>query len=277
MTALGLLGDRLGGRGCLTVVGGFVGGRGGVAGPGRDGPVKPLVVEPVDVGHGGELDVVEAPPGLELYREGGFRSEGQLDDMIRRMSQESTRMHDLVEDLLLLAQLDQRRPLRREQVDVGQLLRDATTDAQIVRPDRPITLDVPDEPIETVGDRYRLQQVIGAIVSNSLAYTETDVDLHLSARRAEDGAEITISDTGPGLQPDEAARAFDRFFRSEQSRARRTGGTGLGLAIARSIVEAHQGTITLDTAPGTGCRLLITLPLPGSVSGGNGAGGQGFE
>jgi two-component system OmpR family sensor kinase len=197
---------------------------------------------------------------LELYREGGFRSEGQLDDMIRRMSQESTRMHDLVEDLLLLAQLDQHRPMRREQVDVGQLLRDAATDAQVLQPNRPITLHVPDEPIETIGDRYRLQQVVGAIVSNSLAYTETDVDLHLSARRAEDGAELTISDTGPGLQPDEAARAFDRFFRSERSRARRTGGSGLGLAIARSIVEAHDGTIALDTAPGTGCRLLITLP-----------------
>ena len=197
---------------------------------------------------------------LDLYREGGFRSQGQLDDMIRRMSQESTRMHDLVEDLLLLAQLDQHRPLRRELVDIGQLLRDAATDAQVLQPDRPITVDIPDMPIETTGDTYRLQQVVGAIVSNALTYTETEVDLHLAVGRAADRAEITISDTGPGLPPDEAARAFDRFFRSERSRARRTGGSGLGLAIAKSIVEAHHGTITIHTAPGAGCRLVITLP-----------------
>jgi two-component system OmpR family sensor kinase len=197
---------------------------------------------------------------LDLYREGGFRSQGQLDDMIRRMSQEASRMHDLVEDLLLLAQLDQHRPLRRERVDIGQLLRDAATDAQVLQPDRPITLDIPEMPIETTGDTYRLQQVVGAIVSNALTYTETEFDLHLAARRAADRAEIAISDTGPGLQPDEAARAFDRFFRSERSRARRTGGSGLGLAIAKSIVEAHHGTITIHTAPGAGCRLVITLP-----------------
>jgi two-component system OmpR family sensor kinase len=197
---------------------------------------------------------------LDLYREGGFRSEGQLDDMIRRMRQESSRMHDLVEDLLLLAQLDQHRPLRREDVDVGQLLRDAATDAQVLQPDRPIALDVPDEPIESVGDAYRLQQVVGAIVANALAHTEMEVDLHLAARATADGAEITITDTGPGLQPEDAARVFDRFFRRDHSRARRTGGSGLGLAIAKSIVEAHHGTITLRTAPGAGCRFVITLP-----------------
>jgi two-component system OmpR family sensor kinase len=197
---------------------------------------------------------------LDLYREGGFRTQDQVDDMVRRMSQESTRMHDLVEDLLLLAQLDQHRSLRRERVDVGQLLRDAATDAQVLQPDRPIVLDVPDEPVETLGDAYRLQQVVGAIVSNTLAYTETDAELQLAARPGADGPVLIISDTGPGLPAEDAARAFDRFFRTDRSRARRTGGSGLGLAIAKSIVEAHDGTITIDTAPGAGCRFLIALP-----------------
>jgi two-component system OmpR family sensor kinase len=197
---------------------------------------------------------------LDLYREGGFRQPDQLDDMVRRMSQESSRMHDLVEDLLLLAQLDQRRPLRREEVDVVQLLRDAASDAQVLQLDRPIVLDVPESPIATVGDTYRLQQVVGAIVSNALAYTEPHVELRLSARRDDSAAVLTISDAGPGLQPDEATRVFDRFFRTDRSRARRTGGSGLGLAIAKSIVEAHDGTITLHTGPHTGCHFTITLP-----------------
>jgi signal transduction histidine kinase len=117
-----------------------------------------------------------------------------------------------------------------------------------------------DRALETIGDPFRLQQVIGALVANALAYTDPDTEIRLSASRADNDIEVTIADTGPGLEADDAARVFDRFFRGEQSRARRTGGSGLGLAIARSIVEAHHGTITLHTTPGDGCRFAITLP-----------------
>jgi two-component system OmpR family sensor kinase len=198
---------------------------------------------------------------LDLYREGGFRGPRELDDMVRRMSQESSRMHDLVEDLLLLANLDQHRPLRRERVDLGLLVRDAATDAQVLQPDRRIAVAVADdETIDTIGDTYRLQQVVGAIVANALVHTHTDTELRLAARTTAEAAELTIADDGPGLRPADAARVFDRFFRGDHSRTRRTGGSGLGLAIARSIVEAHHGTITLDTTPGHGCRFVITLP-----------------
>lgn len=198
---------------------------------------------------------------LDLYREGGFRGGGELDDMVRRMSQESARMHDLVEDLLFLAHLDQHRPLRRERVDLGRLLRDAGTDAQVLRPDRRIVVDVRGyEPIETIGDVFRLEQVVGALVNNALTYTEPDAEVRLKARATSSGAEITVADTGAGLRPEDASRVFDRFFRGEQSRSRRSGGSGLGLAIARSIVEAHHGSITLHTAPGHGCRFVIALP-----------------
>ena len=198
---------------------------------------------------------------LDLYREGGFRADGQLDDVVRRMSHEASRMHDLVEDLLLLAQLDQHRPLRQERVDIEPLLRNAATDARVLQPHRPVVVTIDgDEALEAIGDPFRLQQVVGALVANALAYTDPDSEIRLSAARAEDDIEVTIADSGPGLEPDDAARAFDRFFRGERSRARRTGGSGLGLAIARSIVEAHHGTITLHTAPGAGCRFDITLP-----------------
>jgi two-component system OmpR family sensor kinase len=198
---------------------------------------------------------------LDLYRQGGFREQSALDDMVRRMSQESTRMNGLVEDLLLLAELDQDRPLRRERVDLDRIIDDAATDAEVLQPDRPIVVSTNgDQPIETIGDMFRLQQVVGALVDNALAYTDRHTKLQLQARRTDHGAEIVIADDGPGMPAHDAARVFDRFYRGDASRARRTGGSGLGLAIAQSIIHAHNGTITLHTAPGNGCQFVITLP-----------------
>jgi two-component system OmpR family sensor kinase len=198
---------------------------------------------------------------LDLYREGGFRGDGELDDIVRRMSNEASRMHDLVEDLLLLAKLEQHRPLRRERVDVGLLMHNIATDARALQPDRRIVVDAGgDQPLDTVGDTYRLQQAISALVTNALVHTHTGAWLHLAARRTRHSTEITVEDSGPGLGPADATRVFDRFYRGDHSRARRTGGSGLGLAIAKSIVEAHGGTISLHTALGQGCRFVITLP-----------------
>jgi two-component system OmpR family sensor kinase len=197
---------------------------------------------------------------LDLYRDGGFRGEGQLDDVVRRMAQESGRMHELVEDLLLLAKLDEHRPLRHEPVDLAQLLRDAATDAGVLQPDRTLALDVPDTPVEVTGDPFRLQQVVSILTANALVHTGHDVEIRLAARGTTDGAELDVADTGPGLAPADAARVFDRFYRGDQSRARTTGGSGLGLAIARSIVDAHEGTIALITAPGRGCTFRVRLP-----------------
>jgi signal transduction histidine kinase len=132
---------------------------------------------------------------------------------------------------------------------------------RFLQPDRPIVLNVHDSPIRTVGDSYRFQQVVGAIVSNALVYTEPHVELRLTAGQENRGAVLTISDTGLGLQPDDAGRVFDRFFRTDRSRARRTGGSGLGLAIAKSIVEAHDGTSTPPTDP-TALRTDILRSAP---------------
>jgi two-component system, OmpR family, sensor kinase len=198
---------------------------------------------------------------LDLYREGGFRAHGELDDMVRRVSQESSRMHELVEDLLLLARLDQHRPLRLEPVDVGVLLHDAATDARVLQPERRIKVEVSGpEPVVVVGDHFRLQQVVGALVANALMYTDLHAAVRLRCRPRSTAAEITVADDGPGLAAADAVRVFDRFFRGDRSRARRTGGSGLGLAIAKSLVEAHGGTIVLHTAPGQGCLFTITLP-----------------
>lgn len=196
---------------------------------------------------------------LDLYREGGFRGAGELDDVVRRLSQESSRMQELVEDLLLLARLDEHPPLRSETVDVGQLLDDAATDARVLQPERPITVEVHDPPVQAQGDAVRLQQVVGILVSNALAHTDRECSLRLSARRSDRGCTIVVADTGTGLGPADAERVFDRFYRGDHSRARSTGGAGLGLSIARSIVEAHDGEISLSTAPGKGCTFTVRL------------------
>lgn len=197
---------------------------------------------------------------VDLLSEGG-EDAAERTDMLRRMSHETVRMTDLVEDLLLLARLDEHRPLREEPVDLRMLLEDAAMDARVIQPGRPIAVDVPgEEPLLITGDAYRLSQVVGALVHNALTYTEPDARLDLAASLDADQATIVVADTGPGLDADAAARAFDRFVRGETSRSRASGGAGLGLSIAQAIVEAHGGTITLDTALGAGCRFTISLP-----------------
>ncbi|HUG61497.1 MAG TPA: HAMP domain-containing sensor histidine kinase [Methylomirabilota bacterium] len=201
---------------------------------------------------------------LELYRQGAFQDKAQLDDVVRRLSAESARMHGLVEDLLSLASLDERRPLREDRVDLGLLLRDAVQDAQAVQPARTIAVVVPAAGPAVLGDEGLLTQLVSILVSNALAHTP--VGAPVSLRAAVQGSEtvLTVADQGPGLDATTASRVFDRFWRGQASRTRSKGpvrsGAGLGLAIARSIADAHGGTISLDTTPGHGCVFTVRLP-----------------
>jgi two-component system, OmpR family, sensor kinase len=202
---------------------------------------------------------------LELYRQDAFPEKAQLDDVVRRLSAESVRMYGLVEDLMVLASLDEDRPLRHDVVDLGQVLRDAAQDAQAVQTAREITVSVPETGLTMVGDSGLLIQLTGILVSNALAHTPVTAPVRLSVTREVSDAVIEIADEGPGLETEAAARVFDRFWRGESGRARgrRGGGAGLGLAIARSIVEAHRGTISLETAPGAGSTFTVRLPTRG--------------
>jgi two-component system OmpR family sensor kinase len=201
---------------------------------------------------------------LELYRQGAFHDRAQLDDVVRRLSAESDRMHELVEDLLALASLDEGRPIRADRVDLGQLLRDAAQDARAVQLDRSISLVAPDSGPTVTGDAGLLTQLVSILVSNALAHTPTSAPVTLAAELQGSEAVITVADKGPGLDAEAASRVFDRFWRGQAARARSTGtgsgGAGLGLAIARSIADAHGGTIALDTAPGAGCTFTVRLP-----------------
>ncbi len=222
-------------------------GSNGAAGPGGRGP-------------GGGLAGGSADPG------GGQLGRADLDRIMQRVEQESARMGVLVEDMLLLARLDQQRPVEQRPVDLLTLAADAVQDARIIAPDRQIELNVGSATAFLVlGDEVRLRQVVGNLISNALHHTPegTPITLRILAgpRQPVPSVVLEVSDQGPGMPPEQAQRVFERFYRGDQARTRKAGGTGLGLAIVAALVQAHGGSVTLQTAPGQGATFRITLPL----------------
>ena len=195
----------------------------------------------------------------ELYRQGAARDVSML---LARIESEASRMGLLVEDLLLLARLDAQRPLEHHQVDLLALASDAVHDAQAVDPQRTIRMEVFDGPgiPEVVGDEARIRQVLSNLLVNALQHTPESADVIVRVGTDDDDAVIEVADKGPGMSREDAARVFERFYRTDSSRARASGGTGLGLSIVDSLVHAHGGTVTVTTAPGDGCCFRVTLP-----------------
>jgi two-component system OmpR family sensor kinase len=194
----------------------------------------------------------------ELYRHGGLDASSDLDQAMRRTEQESVRMASLVDDLLLLARLDEGRPLDRATVDLGVLGIDAAADARAVAPDRVVTAEV-SEGVTVEGDEDRLRQVLGNLVGNALVHTPAGTAVAVRVHNGNGRAVVEVHDDGPGMPPDVAARAFERFSRADASRSRNRGGTGLGLAIVQAIVVAHDGEVQLDTTPGAGTTVTVSL------------------
>jgi two-component system OmpR family sensor kinase len=196
-----------------------------------------------------------------------------MDRIMERVEQESFRMGGLVEDLLVLARLDEQRPIEHRPVDLLTLAADAVQDARIVAPGRKIELTVGTGAAFLVqGDEPRLRQVISNLMSNALTHTPegTPVTVRILAgyqgTPAVPAAILEVADQGPGLTSEQAERVFERFYRADQARGRRTGGTGLGLAIVAALVGAHGGTVGVNTAPGHGATFWITLPLAPEVT-----------
>jgi two-component system OmpR family sensor kinase len=199
----------------------------------------------------------------------GGLSEPDVDRIMQRVEQESARMGVLVEDMLLLARLDQQRPIERRPVDMLTLAADAVQDARMIAPGRTIDLTVGSGAAFLVlGDEARLRQVITNLMSNALSHTPdgTPIDVRLLAhgpdgRLPAPSVTLEVDDHGPGLSKEQADRVFERFYRADQARGRKTGGAGLGLAIVAALVTAHGGAVGVDTAPGSGAMFWITLPL----------------
>jgi len=217
----------------------------------------------------------------ELYRQGASRKPGELDRLMRRIEDQAARMGLLVEDLLLLARLDQQRPLDRRPVDLLALAAEAVNDARAVAPDRRIELELGADgdgdgaaggPLVVLGDEDRLRQVIANLMSNALTHTPagSPIELRAGTRRGDgvSNAAIEVVDHGRGLTEQQAERVFERFYRADPGRSHAAGGTGLGLSIVAALVAAHGGTVEVGSVPGQGARFRVLLPLdPGAPAG----------
>jgi two-component system OmpR family sensor kinase len=189
---------------------------------------------------------------------------------MNRVESETGRMTQLVEDMLLLARLDTGRPLERQAVDLSRLVVDTVSDAHIAGPDHEWTLDLPDEPVVVTGDEARLHQVLANLLANARVHTPPGTSVTIALSVTSDGpAVLTVSDDGPGIPEWLQPEIFERFARGDTSRSRRGGSTGLGLAIVAAVVKAHNGTITLNSAPG---RTEFIVTLPGSAQPGHSGG-----
>jgi two-component system, OmpR family, sensor kinase len=196
----------------------------------------------------------------EMFRRGASDRPEDLATAMRRIEEESARMGVLVDDLLLLARLDQGRPLERRPVDLAQVAVDAVHDARAVEPARPIELDGSDTAV-VLGDELRLRQVAANLLANARQHTPPTAAVRVGVRRENGSAVLEVADEGPGLFPEEAAKVFERFYRADPSRHRSQGGTGLGLSIVAAVAEAHGGRAKVESAPGQGARFWVELPL----------------
>ena len=185
---------------------------------------------------------------------------------LERIQAQSLRMTRLVEDLLLLARLDEGRELVHGTVDLTRLALEAVADARPTAPEHRWVIDVPEEPVTIVGDTGRLHQVVANLLANARTHTPPGTEVTLSVSAEHDAAVLRVHDDGPGIEPPVREELFARFARGDTSRARQTGGTGLGLAIVKAIVEGHHGTITVDSIPGD-TTFTVRLPLPAAASG----------
>ncbi|HYM97792.1 MAG TPA: HAMP domain-containing sensor histidine kinase, partial [Candidatus Sulfotelmatobacter sp.] len=176
------------------------------------------------------------------------------------------RMSTLVDDMLLIARLDQGRPLETRPVDLQTIATDAAADARVVAPQREIKLDAPSSVMVT-GDDIRLRQVLGNLVRNALVHTPTRTPIEIAVSTSNGTARVSVADHGPGLRSDQMDRIFEPFFRADPSRSRDSGGAGLGLSIVSAVVVAHGGQVKVKETSGGGATFEVELPLAAANNG----------
>ncbi len=199
----------------------------------------------------------------DLYFAGGLSTPEAIDDAMRRIQVESARMAALTEDLLTLASLDEGRPLDLIDLDLTQLLTDIAADAAAIQPDRPVDCEGVGDGLVVRADRDLLTQAITAATSNALRHTPAEAGLKLAASLEANTVHVSVTDEGPGIPHPHSEHLFDRFYRGDDGRDSAKGGRGLGLSIAKTVVEAHGGSISVGSEPGVGTTILLMLPVVG--------------
>lgn len=195
----------------------------------------------------------------ELTRRGNHELPDDVVHAIGRVESESVRMTALVEDLLLLARLDEHSKLETLEVDLGRLVVDAVSDARVAGPEHTWALDLPDEPVVIDGDASKLHQVVANLLTNARTHTPAGTLVTTSLTSSATDAVIEVMDTGPGIDPALVPTIFERFVRGDGSRSRASGSTGLGLAIVSAVIEAHGGRAEVESAPGrTVFRIVLS-------------------
>jgi two-component system OmpR family sensor kinase len=190
----------------------------------------------------------------DLYFQGGLPDRGGLDIAMTRIADDAGQVTRLVEELLLLARLDEERPLEADLVDLAGLAVEVVAAARMVDPTHPITApSTVDSEVVVRGDPDRLRQVLRNLVGNAIQHTPAGTAVRVELVRRGGRVTLTVADAGPGISAADRNLVFERFYRTGT-------GTGLGLAITKAIVEAHDGTIRLDSANGTGTEVEVTLP-----------------
>jgi len=198
----------------------------------------------------------------ELHRQGAVVGEEKTAELVRRIENESIRMSTLVEDLLLLARLDQSREMERLPIDLKTLINEAVTSAQAAGPEHPITLSLPPDDVFILGDSMRVHQVISNLLANARTHTPNGTAIRINLTSSDDEVIVEVSDNGPGLSTADQERIFERFYRADPSRVRNGGeGTGLGLSIVDAVMRAHGGTVKVTSELGHGATFKLFFPI----------------
>ena len=195
----------------------------------------------------------------ELYRKGALTDPEEAAHAVRRIEGESKRMKRLVDDLLLLTRLDLPQTMERSPVEVTSIARDGVADSLAIDPAHPITILAPEE-VWIDGDGEKITQVVANLLANVRSHTHPATDAEIDVRRENGSAVISVRDRGSGFPPDAIGHVFDRFYRADPSRSRKSGGSGLGLAIVDAIARAHGGAVEASNDPEGGARITVRLP-----------------
>lgn len=198
----------------------------------------------------------------ELYRQGAVTGEDATRELLGRIEGESKRMGSLVEDLLLLARLDQSREMASKPVDLSEVVESAVISARAAGPQHSVIFTKPDSEIFVLGDEPRIHQVIANLLANARAHTPVGTEIRVSISHDSDGVRISVSDNGPGLSQSDQEKIFERFYRADTSRVRVDGeGSGLGLSIVDAVMKAHKGSVTVVSELGKGATFTLFFPV----------------